>query len=88
MSLGMANAGMKMQGRVGTLDFGNRVAEANRKHFNSDDEYWDAWFSDDPDDWPDFDDTDAVVGCPPCSAACWWHWRALAQAWPGLRATC
>jgi site-specific DNA-cytosine methylase len=67
MSLGMANAGMKMQGRVGTLEFGNRVAEANRSHFGSDDEYWDAWFSDNPDDWPDFDDTDAVVGCPPCS---------------------
>lgn len=68
MSLGMSNAGMKMQGRVGTLEFGNKVAEANRKHFKEDDgAYWDAWFSDNPDDWPDFDDTDAVVGCPPCS---------------------
>ena len=68
MSLGFVEAGMNMQLRTGTLNFGNPVAELNRKHLGSN---WEAFFSDDPSEWP-AKKADAIVGCPPCSG--WSVW--------------
>lgn len=68
MSYGFTQAGMKMLDRTGTLDFGNRVAEANRKYLGED---WTAFFSDEPGEWPKHG-ADVVMGCPPCSG--WSVW--------------
>ncbi|WJZ48548.1 methyltransferase [Actinomycetia phage DSL-LC01] len=68
MSLGFVEAGMSMQLRTGTLNFGNPVAELNRKHLGNE---WEAFFSDDPNEWP-AKKADAIVGCPPCSG--WSVW--------------
>ena len=68
MSLGFVEAGMDMQLRTGTLNFGNPIAELNRKRLGSG---WEAFFSDDAQEWP-AKKVDAVVGCPPCSG--WSVW--------------
>jgi site-specific DNA-cytosine methylase len=68
MSLGFVEAGMEMQLRTGTLSFGNPIAELNRTRLGS---TWDAYFSDDSNEWP-AKKADAVVGCPPCSG--WSVW--------------
>lgn len=68
MSYGFVQSGMKMVERTGTLDFGNRVAEANRSLLGND---WTSFFSDEPSDWP-VHNADVVVGCPPCSG--WSVW--------------
>jgi hypothetical protein len=44
MSLGFVQAGMEMQSRTGTLNFGNPVAEVNRHHLGNS---WNSFFSDD-----------------------------------------
>ena len=41
-SLGFVNQGMRMVHRTGTLDFGNKMADANRHLLGSD---WDSNFS-------------------------------------------
>jgi site-specific DNA-cytosine methylase len=68
MSYGFVKSGMKMLDRTGTLDFGNRVAEANRHLLGKD---WTAFFSDDVSEWP-VHNADVVLGCPPCSG--WSVW--------------
>lgn len=76
MSLGFVNAGMSMKLRTGTLDFGNRVAEVNRKHLG---EGWNSFFSSDATEWP-VENADAVIGCPPCSG--WSLWSGPANRGP------
>lgn len=68
MSYGFIESGMEMVERTGTLDFGNRVADANRHLLGKD---WTYFFSDDPSEWP-VHDADVVLGCPPCSG--WSVW--------------
>jgi site-specific DNA-cytosine methylase len=68
MSLGFVQAGFKMKVKTGTLDFGLKLADANR-HLLGDD--WEAFHSADAAAWP-LQHVDAVVGCPPCSG--WSVW--------------
>jgi site-specific DNA-cytosine methylase len=76
MSLGFVQAGMEMQSRTGTLNFGNPVAEVNRHHLGNS---WNSFFSDDSSEWP-VKKTDVVVGCPPCSG--WSVWSGPANRGP------
>jgi site-specific DNA-cytosine methylase len=76
MSLGFVQAGMEMQSRTGTLNFGNPVAEVNRHHLGNS---WNSFFSDDSSEWP-VKKTDVVVGCPPCSG--WSVWSGPANLGP------
>ena len=76
MSLGFVQAGMEMQSRTGTLNFGNPVAEVNRHHLGNS---WNSFFSDDSSEWP-LKKTDVVVGCPPCSG--WSVWSGPANRGP------
>jgi len=76
MSLGFVEAGMNMELRTGTLDFGNTVAEVNRHHLGQD---WSSFFSSDESEWP-VRKADAVVGCPPCSG--WSVWSGPANRGP------
>lgn len=80
MSLGFVNKGINMNVRTGTLNFGNRVAELNRKHLG---DSWSSFFSDDPNEWPD-NKTDIVLGCPPCSG--WSVWSGPANRGPEAKA--
>jgi site-specific DNA-cytosine methylase len=80
MSLGFVNAGMEMAVRTGTLNFGNRVAEVNRKHLG---DSWSSFFSDEPNEWPDVK-ADVVLGCPPCSG--WSVWSGPANRGPEAKA--
>lgn len=80
LSLGFVNAGLEMTSRVGTLNFGNPVAELNRKHLG---EGWSAFFSDDANEWPD-SKCDIVVGCPPCSG--WSVWSGMDNRGPDAKA--
>lgn len=72
LSYGLVESGMKMESRVGTLDFGNPVALANRKYLGQD---WDYTFSDDYNEWP-IKNVDVVAGCPPCSGWSVWSGEA------------
>lgn len=81
MSLGFVRAGMDMNLRTGTLNFGNPVAEVNRKHLG---EGWLSFFSEDSNEWPTETDTDAVIGCPPCSG--WSLWSGPANRGPDAAA--
>jgi site-specific DNA-cytosine methylase len=76
MSLGFVQAGMEMQSRTGTLNFGNPVVEVNRHHLGNS---WNSFFSDDSSEWP-VKKTDVVVGCPPCSG--WSVWSGPANRGP------
>jgi DNA (cytosine-5)-methyltransferase 1 len=76
MSLGLVQSGIEMKSRVGTLNFGNPVAEANRHHLGN---TWNTFFSDDPDEWP-VHNVDVVAGCPPCSG--WSVWSGPANRGP------
>lgn len=76
MSYGFTQAGMEMTLRTGTLDFGNRVAEVNRKFLG---DKWDSFFSANEDEWP-VRDADVVMGCPPCSG--WSVWSGPANRGP------
>ncbi len=80
MSLGFVNSGFDMSLRTGTLDFGNPVAQANRKHLGDN---WESHFSDDPEDWPT-QEADVVLGCPPCSG--WSLWSGPANRGPDAKA--
>ena len=80
MSLGFVQAGMTMQLRTGTLDFGNPSVEVNRKHVGND---WHSYFSDEPSEWP-VKKTDIVLGCPPCSG--WSVWSGPANRGPDSKA--
>jgi site-specific DNA-cytosine methylase len=72
LSFGLVDSGMKMESRVGTLDFGNPVALANRKYLGQD---WDYFFSNNYEEWPT-KEVDVVVGCPPCSGWSVWSGEA------------
>jgi len=76
MSYGFVQAGMEMTLRTGTLDFGNKVAEANKRHLGK---KWDSFFSSDENEWP-VQDADVVMGCPPCSG--WSVWSGPANRGP------
>lgn len=76
MSYGFTQAGMEMTLRTGTLDFGNKVAEVNRKFLG---DKWDSFFSSKEDEWP-VKDADVVMGCPPCSG--WSVWSGPANRGP------
>lgn len=76
MSFGLVQAGMEMKTRTGTLNFGNPLAEANRKYLGTS---WNTFFSDDVDEWPR-SKVDAVIGCPPCSG--WSVWSGPANRGP------
>jgi len=78
MSYGFTQAGMEMTLRTGTLDFGNKVAEVNRKFLG---DKWDSFFSSKEDEWP-VKDADVVMGCPPCSG--WSVWSGPANRGPDL----
>lgn len=80
MSYGFVNSGMEMSLRTGTLNFGNPVAELNRKHLGDN---WSAYFSNDEEDWPVMD-ADVVMGCPPCSG--WSVWSGPANRGPDAKA--
>lgn len=80
MSLGFVQSGMEMQLRTGTLNFGNALAEVNRKHLGT---KWGTFFSDDSDEWPTHD-VDVVAGCPPCSG--WSVWSGPANRGPDAKA--
>ena len=80
MSLGFVRSGLDMTVRTGTLNFGNPVAEVNRKHLG---EQWTSFFSEDPNDWPDTS-ADVVLGCPPCSG--WSLWSGPANRGPDAKA--
>jgi site-specific DNA-cytosine methylase len=80
MSYGFTQAGMTMVARTGTLNFGNPVAEANRKYLG---DQWSSFFSDSPDEWPDTK-ADVVMGCPPCSG--WSVWSGMANRGPDAKA--
>jgi len=79
MSLGFVRSGLDMTVRTGTLNFGNPVAEVNRKHLG---EQWTSFFSEDPNDWPDTS-ADVVLGCPPCSG--WSLWSGPANRGPDAK---
>jgi site-specific DNA-cytosine methylase len=69
MSLGFTQAGFEMVHRTGTLDFGNKMAEANRHLLGG---QWQSQFSDDPRQWDIPRDVQVVAGLPPCSSwSCW-----------------
>jgi site-specific DNA-cytosine methylase len=80
MSLGFVRSGIDMKVRTGTLNFGNPVAEVNRKHLGNE---WTSFFSEDPNDWPDMS-ADVVLGCPPCSG--WSLWSGPANRGPDAKA--
>ena len=80
MSLGFIQAGMEMNLRTGTLDFGNPVAEANRHLLGKN---WTSHFSDDSSEWP-IVKSDVVIGCPPCSG--WSVWSGEANRGPDAKA--
>lgn len=80
MSLGFVRSGMDMITRTGTLNFGNPVAEVNRKHLG---DKWEAFFSDDIEDWPT-PKADVVLGCPPCSG--WSLWSGPMNRGPEAKA--
>jgi site-specific DNA-cytosine methylase len=71
---------MEMTLRTGTLNFGNPVAELNRKHLGDN---WSAHFSNDEEDWPEMN-ADVVMGCPPCSG--WSVWSGPANRGPDAKA--
>ncbi len=81
MSLGFVREGFEMVGRTGTLDFGNKAAEANR-HLLGDG--WQSLFSNKPDEWPLHGKVDVVAGCPPCSG--WSCWSGSQNRGPEARA--
>jgi len=80
MSLGFIKSGMEMQLRTGTLNFGNPVAELNRKHLG---DQWSSFFSEDSNEWP-VADVDVVLGCPPCSG--WSVWSGAVNRGPDAAA--
>jgi site-specific DNA-cytosine methylase len=80
LSLGLVQAGMEMKTRTGTLDFGNPLAEANRKYLGNS---WNSYFSDDADEWPK-SKVDVVAGCPPCSG--WSVWSGPTNRGPDSKA--
>lgn len=73
LSLGLVQSGMDMISRTGTLNFGNPLVEANRKHFGN---QWGTFFSDETSEWPTHQ-ADVVAGCPPCSG--WSVWSGPAN---------
>ena len=80
MSLGLVQAGMNMVSRTGTLNFGNAVAETNRKHLGN---QWGSYFSEEIDEWPT-SKVDVVAGCPPCSG--WSVWSGPTNRGPDSKA--
>ena len=80
MSYGLVDAGMAMTVRTGTLNFGNPLAEANRKYLGNS---WGTFFSDDPSEWP-VSKADVVAGCPPCSG--WSVWSGPTNRGPDSKA--
>jgi site-specific DNA-cytosine methylase len=80
MSLGFVRSGLDMKLRTGTLNFGNPVAEANRKHLGNE---WTSFFSEDSNEWPETP-VDVVLGCPPCSG--WSLWSGPTNRGPDAAA--
>jgi DNA (cytosine-5)-methyltransferase 1 len=76
MSYGFVKSGMEMTLRTGTLNFGNPVAELNRKHLGDN---WSSFFSNSEEEWPVMN-ADIVMGCPPCSG--WSVWSGPANRGP------
>lgn len=81
-SLGFVQQGFEMVHRTGTLDFGNRMADANR-HLLGDN--WGYEFSNDWQGWyiPE-GKVDVVMGLPPCSG--WSCWTGPANRGPDAKA--
>ena len=80
MSYGFVQSGMEMVLRTGTLNFGNPVAELNRKHLGH---QWASYFSNEESEWPEVD-AEVVMGCPPCSG--WSVWSGPANRGPDAKA--
>jgi len=82
MSLGFVDNGMEMVHRTGTLDFGNKMCEANRHLLGNN---WEANFSDEPNDWHvPAGGVEVVMGLPPCSG--WSCWTGPANRGPDAKA--
>jgi site-specific DNA-cytosine methylase len=82
MSLGFVQQGMEMVHRTGTLDFGNRMADANRHLLGND---WTYEFSNDWQGWHiPSGKIDVVMGLPPCSG--WSCWTGPANRGPDAKA--
>lgn len=82
MDYGFIEEGFRMLHRTGTLDFGNRMADANRHLLG---EEWDFNFTNDPLDWHvPGEKVDVVMGLPPCSG--WSCWSGPANRGPDAKA--